>query len=135
MDVDQTDYRYYPQALRAAAIADTDEDTKQWLELAIELDYSARLLIQFALRSAAHRAASNAEPWVELAQEAGADEGIEGAIVKIILGGASASNAYENEQDAALSDRISRLESLASLANTLASDLRAQIGSKDAEGE
>lgn len=135
LDVDQTDYRYYPQALRAAATADADEATKQWLELAIGLDYSARLLIQFALRSAAHRAASNADPWVELAQKAGADEGIEGAIVKIILGGDSASDANENEQDAALSDRISRLESVATMANSLARDLRAQLGSKDVERE
>lgn len=124
LDVDQTDYRYYPQALRAAATADADEATKQWLELALGLDYSARLLIQFALRSAAHRAASNADPWVELAREAGADEGIERTIVKIILVADEVGDAGENEQDAALRDRISRLESLASLANTLARDLR-----------
>lgn len=75
LDVDQTDHRYYPEALREAAIAEADDATKQWLELAIGLDYSARVLIQFALRSAARSTVSDAESWVRLAREAGTGEG------------------------------------------------------------
>ena len=57
LDVDGTDYRYHPTILHEAATADAEDDAKQWLELAIGLDYSARLLIQSALRSALRGAA------------------------------------------------------------------------------
>lgn len=133
LDVERTDYRYYPQTLRKAATADADEVTKQWLELAIGLDYTARLLIQYALRSAAHRAASQAEAWVELALQAGVDEGPEGIIVKFILGDDEAGEVSEDKQNAALRDKLSRLESFADLAASLAKDLRAQLSSDNTE--
>ncbi len=61
LDVEESDYRYYPDALREAATAHADEETKQWLDLAFGLDYSARLLISFALTSAAQRAVAGSE--------------------------------------------------------------------------
>jgi len=61
LDVDQTQYRYYPEVLREAGMADADEGAQKWLELAKGLDYSARLLIQFACdRSAEHRRSGRA---------------------------------------------------------------------------
>lgn len=134
LDVEQIDYRYYPQALREAATADVDEETKQWLDLAMGIDYTARLLIQFALRSASHQAASKAEPWVELARQAGAEEGAERPIVKLILGNNEAGETDKHKQDAALIDKLSRLEGLADLASHLASELRAELGSGDEQG-
>lgn len=127
LDVDQTDYRYYPEVLRKAETADADEGAKKWLTLASGLDYSARFLMQFALRSAAHNAASQAEPWVELALQAGAGDGAEGVVVKFILDNDDAGSMAPGE--ASLRDRISRLESFASLAHSVATELRAQLSS------
>jgi hypothetical protein len=85
LDVDQTQHRYYPEVLREAGMADADEGATKWLKLAKDLDYSARWLIQFALRSAAETAACHAAPWVELALQADAGEGAERVIVKFIV--------------------------------------------------
>lgn len=128
LDVDETDYRYHPTILREAATADADDDAKQWLELAIELDYSARLLIQSALRAAAQRASSQAEPWVELARRSGADEGVERAIVKFVRGADEETEADRNGLHAELLEQVSRLEEFAELAMLIASNLRAEIG-------
>ena len=133
LDLDHTDHRYYPTVLREAATANADENAKQLLELAIGLDYSARLLIQLALRSAAHRAASQAEAWVELARTAGAEEGAERAIVKFVRGGDEETEAGESGQDTALLDKLSRLESFAQLAMAVASDLRAELAPGNAD--
>jgi hypothetical protein len=133
LDVDRTDHRYYPQALREAATASADGASKEWLELATGLDYTARLLIQFALRSAAHHAASEAEPWIELATQAAADEGAEGPVVKIILERGDATEGSGDEHNAALRDKLARLEGFAELAASRASDLRAQLGSEETE--
>jgi hypothetical protein len=125
LDVDQTQYRYYPEVLRDAEMADADEGAQQWLKLARSLDYSARLLMQFALRSAAQNAASQAEPWVELAAHAGAGDRTERTVVRFIL-----DNEDEEKQspaESALKDRLSRLESFIDLAQTVATELRAQL--------
>ena len=135
LDVDRADFHYYPAALREAATADADEDVKQWIELAIGLDYSARLLIQSALRSAAYRGAAQAEPWVELARRAGADEGAERAIVKFVRAGDEDTEVDASGTDAELLDRLSRLESFAELALVIAKDIRTELGLKDTEEE
>jgi hypothetical protein len=135
LDVDRTDFRYYPAALREAATADADEAAKQWLKLAIGIDYSARLLIGFALRSAADRAASQVEPWVELALQAGVDEGPESFIVRFIRGADEESDLDEDEQDAALLNKASKLESFAELASVLAHSLRGELSPEHSEEE
>lgn len=126
LDVEQTGHRYYPEALREAATAEADETTKQWLELAIGLDYSARVLIQFALRSAARSTASDAEAWVKLASEAGADEGNEAPIVRFLR----EKDLYEEAADDAAEweERLSRLEGFAEFSSGLARELRVQLG-------
>lgn len=135
LDVDRTDYRYYPEALRQAATADADEPAKQWLDLALGIDLTARLLIRFALRSAADRAASQAEPWVELALNAGADEGPESVVIRFVRVGDEEHESKEDERDDALTDRLSQLESFAELANLLARDLRGELSPETAEEE
>jgi hypothetical protein len=135
LDVDRTIFHYHPAALRQAALADADDEVKQWLELALGLDYSARLLIQFVLRSAAHRGASQAAPWVELARCAGADEGPEVAIVEFVRGADEAQGQDAKRHNAAILDRVSRLEDFAKLAMSLAEGLRAEIGIEAPEEE
>ncbi len=75
--------------------------------------------MQFALRSAAHNAASQAEPWVELAVHAGARDGAERIVVKFILDEDDAGRIGPGE--ASLRDRIARLESFANLAHSVQS--------------
>ncbi len=124
LDVDRTQYRYHPEVLREAERAGTDADSQKWLELARNLDYSARVLIQFALRSAAQNAASQAAPWVDLALQAGADDGPR-VVVRFILDDEDASSTETGE--ASLRDKVSRLESFASLANSIAGELKSQL--------
>jgi hypothetical protein len=125
LDVDHAHYRYYPNALEAVDIAEAPEDVRQWLKLAIEFDYTARLLIRFALRSAVGAMADDAAPWVELARAAGAEEGPEGLIVKLVFG--DKQEPEEDPQVASLRDKLSRLESFTKLAEALAADIRTRL--------
>ena len=81
--------------------------------------------MQFALRSAAQSAASQAEPWCELALQAGAGDGAERVVVKFILDNDDVDSVAPGE--ASLRDKISRLESFASLAHSVATELKAQL--------
>jgi hypothetical protein len=126
-DTEETDYRYYPAILREVARTAADKEVQEWLELAVGLDYSARILIKAFLRAAAQSASEQAEPWIELALQAGADGGIEHEIVNFVRG-----VYYERAEDKArhstmVSNQISRLESFAELAASIAKDLRADL--------
>jgi len=125
LDVDHAHYRYYPSALEAVEIAEAPEDVRQWLKLAIDLDYTVRSLIRFALRSAVGAMADEAAPWVALACAAGAEEGPEELLLKWVLG-----DKEEVEADPAmtsLKDKLSRLETFIELAEGLAKDIRTQL--------
>ncbi|WP_164011969.1 hypothetical protein [Pyxidicoccus trucidator] len=135
LDVEQTNYRYYPQALREAETANIDKDTKQWLEFATGVDFAARLLIQSALRSASLRAAVNAEPWVKLAAQAGAEEGAEAFIVKFALQGDDEGKADENARDAVLRNRLSKMDAFVKMATSLMENLRTQLSVEKVEKE
>lgn len=133
LDVENTEYRYYPEALREAAAAGADESAKRWIDLALGLDYTARVLIQFALRSAAGNAAAEAEPWVDLAREAGASEGVEATVVEFVRAGDARELAQDRRDREVLLDRLSRLEGFARLADHLSNELRGQIDDPDRE--
>lgn len=128
LDVDEDDYRYYPHALREAATAQADEETKRWLDLAFGLDYSARVLISFALASAGQRGAADAAPWVDFARRAGAEADPETYVIKFVSGPYESAEANKNEEAAKLKERLSRLEAFAEMSAALARDLRAQLG-------
>lgn len=132
--LDPSDPRYYPEAMRAAATASAEGETKRWLEMAIGIDFSARVLVRFALQLAAGGAASDAEPWVELARKAGAEDDREGSVVRIIFANDDAESEPEGAGRAALKDRADRLESFAAMAAGVAEEIRTQLGA-DESGE
>jgi hypothetical protein len=131
LDVDRADFRYSPAVLREAATADADDNSKQWLELAIGLDYAARSLIRFALRSAAHRAATNTQPWIELARQAGEEESLESVTVRFVLEDDENDKADSGDESTAVSVELSRLESFVEIASLIARTLRADLGSEN----
>ena len=135
LDVARDDFRYFPQVLREAATSGADENTKKWLDLACGLDYSARLLIQYALRSAAADAASNAEPWVDLAIKAGADALAELSVVKFIVRDSEELETEKSKADDALRDELSRLEGFVQLASVRAAQLRSQLECEQSDPE
>lgn len=131
LDVDQDDYRYYPHTLREAATARADEKTKQWLDVAFGLDYSARILIRWILESAAERAASNAEPWVDLACRASAGVVPEDYVIEFVTGPDASAAESEAEVVKQLEDKLARLEAFTKSSAFLIQELRTQLGAHD----
>ncbi len=134
LDPERTPYLYYPEVLREAKTAEADDESKQWLDLAVEIDYAARLLIRFALRSATSRVASTAAHWVALANQAGADESGDRVIVQFV-GGSDEGDVGQGTQSDALREDLSRLEAFIELATSLAKDVRAQLDSEKQKEE
>jgi hypothetical protein len=131
LDVEGSGYRYFPHALREAAAGNAEGKAKTWLEFAIGLDYTARLLIKSALRSAAELAASSAQAWVDLANRAGADEGVEPLVVRFALDSDNGGESETSKENEVLKERLARIEAFLSVASEMADDLRGKLNAVD----
>lgn len=126
LDVTAPGHHYFPNHLREAATANATGETKTWLDFALGLDYSARLLIASALRSAAALSADSAEAWVKLANAAGAEDFVELRIVRFVIGKERAETEAEREQ-AVLRDKLHRIEGFIAAANGAADLVRQEL--------
>ncbi|MBI5436203.1 MAG: hypothetical protein HY937_03740 [Nitrosomonadales bacterium] len=121
--------RYFHTPRMAAAESEVNTEAKKWLDLADEVDYSARILIRYCLTQAAQTAIDKSKEWVALAEEVGVGNDRDISIVRIII---NESNLLkENEPDdrvrRLLEDRVERLDAFKKIADALASDLRLQL--------
>ena len=133
LDVERgDDYRYFRPTLREAVLDSVDEPMRHWLELAFSLDYSARVLIQHALQSAGTAAASQAQPWVEAALQAGVEaepdrQTIDFLLERLYSDDADRGEKIEMARKKTLRDKILRLESFTELAQAVAAELREKL--------
>lgn len=131
LDTDRKENRYFPSYLRATEDVEADEPARTWLSLAISLDYTARILISFSLRAAAGTAATNAIPWVTLAQEAGAQEKIDEPFIRFVL---DPDERIDSESELAIKrmkDKLAKLEEFMRLAVVVADELRVRLSVLD----
>ena len=105
LDLDPDDMRFYRDALKESVLADVQGEAKRSLEVAIGVDYTARLLIRMLLQQAAAVAIDAAEPWVELAKAAGAEDAAEQRLWSLLDGEEGAETPGFDSARGALEDR------------------------------
>lgn len=66
LDPDNSAHFYYSQAQEKIKKCELNEEPKNWLELSLGLDYTARLLISMCLKEAAKDIMRDNEEWMEL---------------------------------------------------------------------
>lgn len=131
LDIDRKESRYFPSSLRATEDVEPDDPARTWLDLAISLDHTARILIAFSLREAAGTAATNAVPWVALAQEAGTQTEIDEPLIKFVL---DPDERIDSESELAvrrMKDKLAKLEGFMGLAAMIADELRIRLSVLD----
>jgi hypothetical protein len=129
LDPDDDRPRYYRPIRAAADEADEKDETKSWLKFIDGLDHSARILIRYCLFQAAQTAVDKAVGWGALAEAAGADDGIEFPVIRLVVDQKEQLKELDPEETTKkrLEDRIARLEGFIEMANALASELRQQV--------
>lgn len=135
LDVDSgTRFRYFPRHPSDEEVHGAEMGGKRFLEAAVNLDYSARALIQYLLGIAAKEAAEKAIPWLEAAIDAEADVVLELRVVEFVSGGAKAPGAEEVARKALL-DKIEKLEMFSQMASAVAAELRSQLDPPAEDGD
>lgn len=127
LDVDSGPrFRYFPQHLGDEEFKGVELKGGQLLKAAVDLDYSARVLIHYLLTSAAESVGDKAIPWLNAAINAEADAELEVHVVDFITAGAKPPGADEVIRKALL-DKIEKLEAFSLLATAVAAELRSQL--------
>lgn len=126
LDPEDDTPRYFRSIRAAIDDEEKNDDTKVWLTLLDGIDYSAKVLIRYCLARAAEVTLNKSAEWVRLAEAAGADDGIEFPLIRVVsreAGILEASDPGEVERKL-IEDRINRLEAFAERAMAVASELR-----------
>ncbi len=129
MDPDDDTPRYFRSIWPAQGEAEKQSEMEAWLDVARDLDYSAKVLIGYCLAEAANAALDKSKEWVKLAEAAGADDGISEIVVRFVSKEADLGRE-PNPTDVVrvqLQNRITRLEGFTKLAETVLRDLKTRL--------
>ncbi|CAN0623068.1 conserved protein of unknown function [Burkholderia multivorans] len=127
LDVDSgSRFRYFRRHPSDEVLEGPGVEENRFLDAAVNLDYSARALIQYLLSAAAQEAAEKAIPWIDAAIDAEADAALELRIVEFVSGDTKSPSADGVERKALL-DKIEKLEIFSQLARSVAAELRSQL--------
>lgn len=131
LDLDPEDIRYYRSPMEAAVLAKLEGDVKRDIELALGVDYTARVLIRMLLQQAAAGAGESLEPWIELARAAGAEDVGEEKLLAFLDGEEGVETPGYDSARMALEDRAARLEAFAGAAADEVVNLRQRLSGRD----
>ncbi len=127
LDVDSgIRFRYLPQHPSDEELGGAEMQGSQLLKAAVNLDYSARVLIQYLLSSVAESVGDKVIPWLDAAVNAKADVVLEARVVKLVMAGAKLPGTDEVAKKALL-DKIEKLEAFSQLATAVVAELRSQL--------
>jgi hypothetical protein len=129
LDVNSGTPRYYRAQIEMIDKNAEDTETRRWLNIAKELDYSARVLIRYCLASAAEEALDKSQEWVALAEAAGADKGVDFPIIRLLISEANLLNAdtSSEKERKVIEDRITRLDHVSKMISQLVAHLMERI--------
>ena len=127
LDVDSGPrFRYFPRHPSDEELEGAETQGSQLLKAAVNLDYSARVLIQYLLSSVAESVGNKVIPWLDAAVNAKADAVLEARVVEFVTAGAKLPGADEVAHKALL-DKIGKLEVFSQLATAVAEELRSRL--------
>lgn len=129
LDPEDDTPRYFRSVRTVDSAAEENDETETWLKLIDGLDYSAKILIRYCLTQAAQNAINKSGEWVALAEAAGADEGIEIPLIRVIIDEDNMLKESDPDVKARkrIEDRIERLEGFAKMAMAVVSELRQEV--------
>lgn len=131
LDPDNETPRYFRSVRRPNDEEMEQSEADSWLAMVDGLDYSAKVLIGYCLSEAARAAIDKSMEWVKLADAAEAEYAIPEIVIRFVSSNTDFGKDLDPDADIRqrLEDRVKRLEGFIELAESVASDLKAQLKS------
>ncbi len=129
LDPENDAFRYFPFEISAADEAEEDSRTQTLIQVARNIDYTARILIVQTLVDAAISAENQSKKWITLAQKAGFEIGAEDIVIRLTstetdVDTNSDPNAHERDR---VKKRIDRLEAFIEMAKLVVEELEEKL--------
>ena len=126
--LDLANPRYFRQYRSTHPDNEQNSESDKWLRIAEGLDYSAQILIGFAISNAVREASTQeSADWLRDASEAGLLSSDFGRALEIVCPDSDGESQKISERQKALEDRIERLEGFVKMSEALAVDLRSEL--------
>ncbi len=119
--------RYLRPARRPCKADEESDATRQWLDYAEGLDYSARILIRYCLARASEGALDTTKEWVAAAKLAAEDDPPFLPVITFLSNETKIIEDPSAEQKQDLEDRLRRLEAFSLIATTISASIRAEL--------
>lgn len=127
LDPDDDTPAYLRPARRPYKAAEEGDESRQWLECAEGLDYSARILIRYCLARASEGALDTTKEWVAAAKLATEDDPPLLPVITFLSDETKIIEDPSAEQKQNLEDRLRRLEAFSLMATTISASIRAEL--------
>lgn len=129
LDPDDPTPRYFNLGRTVKNEGEEKSDSDKWLEAAISLDFSAKVLIGYCLWQAAQAALDKSEEWVNLAEAAGVEDEAFALIIRFTSDNVQKSTDPDAETRKRLQDRLRKLQSFSERTEILVRHLQTQLQS------
>jgi hypothetical protein len=136
LDPDETGPRYFQHVRSMAHESDEGDQTKHWLNIASELDYTARILIRYCLTNAAQKAVDKSRNWVALTETITKERDIDIKIIRAVMKDADVFHAQipDDQGREEVEELLKKLEGFVDLVNELSAHLRQQLDGAQSKG-
>jgi hypothetical protein len=104
-----------------------DDDLKRWLQLTQGLDYTARLLIEYAIEQAVLISTAKSITWVQEAASAGVASGSDIQLSIQLIEWVTETRKDDDRRKKAVSDRLSRLRAFLDTASDMEKALQSEL--------
>ena len=104
-----------------------DDDLKRWLQLTQGLDYTARLLIEYAIEQAVRISTAKSITWVQEAASGGVASGSDIQLSIELLEWVTKTRNDDEKRKKAVSDRLSRLRAFLDTAGDMEKALQSEL--------
>jgi hypothetical protein len=129
LDPDKHIPRYFTSVRKAAEVEELKGETKKWLSLAEEIDYSAKILIRYCLGRAAEKALDKAKEWVILAEVLKSEEMRERSLIQFLIFEEDELNSAQVDEKAniIIKERLEHLKSFIKTSQILSDELSSRV--------
>ncbi len=130
LDPENNSPRYFRPARPTAADSTREsERTREWLDIAEGLDYSAKVLISYCLINAAETTLDKSQEWVALAEKATVRDAFDVVIIRRLVTESDLANKPDLNEGLRkqLQDRLNRLEAFQSMSGAFVRDIRRKL--------
>lgn len=121
--------RYFPELILRTNENNENDKTKQWLNKALKLDDTAKIMIRYCISNAAQEAVDKKREWVKFAESIASEDDIDIKTLCMIVKNSEAFNPKnpDDREKEKIENILKKLEEFTEMASTLSLHLRQKL--------